>query len=229
MVDPSKNPKDLNKREKAYQELRRLLVLQQIPAGQRLREAYWTKRLGVNRSALREALVRLEADGLIESGPKKGYFVPTWTPKDLLDALSVRIALESAAIETICQRGLNTPEKLKPLTDACDLLEGLVGKHYPLSSAEADSRFHEMLVRASLNPRLSNAYKQSPLPILSLEALAGQDGSDRDQAILNEHRALVHSLLTGDISKAKALLQQHLSHTPAAASGPPAKSDGPPR
>lgn len=224
MAQPGEHQESQNKRDKAYQELRRLLLLQQLPAGYRLREAEWSRRLGVNRSALREALVRLEADGLIQSGPKKGYFVPAWTPKDLLDALTVRVALENAAIEAICQRGLNTPENLKPLSEACDLLEGLVGKHYPLSSTEADSRFHEMLVRASLNPRLSTAYQHSPWPLLPLDALAGPDGPEREKAILTEHRALVRSILEGDVSQAKALLRQHLKRAPGADSGPPKTS-----
>lgn len=228
MAEPGKNPECPNKREKAYQELRRLLLLQHLPAGHRLREAEWARRLGVNRSALREALVRLEADGLIQLGAKRGYFVPGWTAKDLHDAMAVRMALETAAIETICQRSLNTPENLKPLAEACDLLEGLIGKHYPLTSTEADSRFHEMLVRASLNPRLHTAYHHSPWPLLPPGAHPDQDGTERERAILNEHRELVRTLLTGDVPEAKALLRHHLSRLTAPASTSPAASELPP-
>ncbi len=63
-------------REQAYHRLRRLLILQQIPEGQRLRETEWAERLGVNRTALREAFARLEAEGFIELGAKTGYFIP---------------------------------------------------------------------------------------------------------------------------------------------------------
>ena len=69
-------------REQANNRLRRLLILEQIPEGQRLREAEWAERLNVNRTALREAFARLEAEGFIERGPKTGYFVPTLTNKD---------------------------------------------------------------------------------------------------------------------------------------------------
>ena len=98
-----------SKREVAYERLRRILILQQVPEGVRLRESEWTKRLNVNRSALREAFARLEAEGLIETGDKTGYFVPVLVMEDMMEVVVVRIALEGAAIELICEAGLNTP------------------------------------------------------------------------------------------------------------------------
>ena len=68
-----------SQREQAYHQLRELLILQQLTKGARLSESEWTDRLNVNRSALREAFVRLEAEGLIEAGPKSGYVVPALT------------------------------------------------------------------------------------------------------------------------------------------------------
>src|SRR3954470_24302153 len=91
-----------SKREQAYRGLRRLLVLQQLQPGQRLREPEWAQRLGVHRSALREAFARLEAEGLIERGPQTGYFVPRLDAADLVEITKLRVALECLAIDEIC-------------------------------------------------------------------------------------------------------------------------------
>src|SRR6186713_1785708 len=93
---PSRSMRDL-----AYQGLRRLLVLQRIPAGERLREPQWAEELGVNRMALREAFARLEAEGLIEKGERTGYFVPVLTDGDLDEIKYARVVLECAAIDLI--------------------------------------------------------------------------------------------------------------------------------
>src|SRR3970040_6845 len=92
-----------HQRDQAYFRFRRLLILQQVSQGERLREADWADRLGVNRTALREAFARLEAEGLIEKGPKTGYFAPKLTPEDILEIVEVRVMLEGGAIERICR------------------------------------------------------------------------------------------------------------------------------
>src|SRR5436305_1229287 len=93
-----------SQREQAYRALRRLLVLQQIESGNRLREPEWAERLGVHRSALREAFARLAAEGLIERGTQTGYFVPKLTPEDLIEVTKLRLVLECLAIDEVCQR-----------------------------------------------------------------------------------------------------------------------------
>src|SRR5215204_3438387 len=92
----------LSQRDQAYTALKKLLILQQIPEGERLREPRWADELRVNRMALREAFARLEAEGLIEKGDRTGYFVPVLSERDLREILRVRVVLENGAIEQIC-------------------------------------------------------------------------------------------------------------------------------
>jgi len=198
------------KREQAYNQLRRLLILQQIPEGTRLTESEWIHRLGVNRTALREAFARLQAEGLIELGPKTGYFVPTLTINDINEMIAVRFALESIAIEIICKSGENTPEHLKRMQDSCDLLERLVVEDYELSTVEADLRFHEALIQATDNKRLAIAYRNSPLLILHPDITYGPRWANRVRQTLDEHRALLVAILNGDVHRARELLRSHL-------------------
>jgi len=200
-----------SKRDQAYDKLRRLLILQQIPGGQRLREAEWADRLNVNRSALREAFARLAAEGLIELGPKTGYFVPTLSPEDIREVTAVRIALEAAAIDILCENGLNTLQHLQSMREACDLLGQMVDRDYHLSVVEADRRFHDELIQATHNQRLAIAYRHAPLPILHPDVLAGHEWSNNVRRTHMEHQQILYDILQGHAHAAKEVLRDHLT------------------
>ncbi len=202
---------DTSKREQAYCQLRRLLILQQIPEGSRLREAEWTERFNVNRSALREALARLEAEGLVEMGPKTGYFVPALTKDDIREILTVRVLLEGGAIEMICAAGLNTTKHLKGMRQAIEQLERLVQDNYMLGAVEADWRFHESLIMAANNKRLAISYRHSPLLIIHPEVLAGKEWEATMQRTLEEHAGILNAVLDGRVAEAKAILNRHVT------------------
>ena len=203
------HPENGSLREKAYHRLRQFLILQQVSPGQRLREAEWADRLEVNRTALREAFARLEAEGLIEKGPKSGYFVPTLSRLDIYEVIKVRIILEGGAIEEIIARGWNTPEHLKVMQEACDQLKWLVRKDYVLGVVEADRRFHESLIAAAGNRRLSMLYQRAPLPMIH-EVISGEQWMARTQLTLEEHLAILAAMLEGDVQEARRQLGIHL-------------------
>lgn len=197
-------------RDAAYNQLRRHLILQQIPPGSRLAEVEWAGRLGVNRTALREAFARLEAEGLIRRGEKTGYVVPVLTKQDEFNILLVRLALEGCAIDVICTTGLNTPSRLEKLSTACSLLEQLVDEEYQLSTVEADWRFHESLIEAAGNEPLTIAYRHAPVPILHAAIRGGPDWVRREERSIKEHRDVLGAILRGDPEEAKRILRQHL-------------------
>lgn len=198
-------------REQAYHRLRRLLILEQIAEGQRLREAEWAQRLRVNRTALREAFARLEAEGFIERGPKTGYFVPVLTNKDIQEIIEVRIMLEGGAIERLVILGLNTAAHLSPMREACDQLERLIREDYVLGVAEADRRFHESLIHSARNRRLSMLYQRAPLPIIHPEIISGAKWAARVQKTHEEHCAILDAVLAGDVTAGKEQLRIHLN------------------
>ncbi|HSW44006.1 MAG TPA: GntR family transcriptional regulator [Phycisphaerae bacterium] len=201
----------ISQREQAYQRLRRLLVLQQIPEGRRLRETVWSTKLKVNRAALREAFARLEAEGFVERGPKTGYFVPEIASEDLTEVVEVRVMLEGGAIERIIQKGLNTRGQLQLTIEACDQLERLMNEDYLLGVAEADRRFHEALIDAARNRRLAILYQRAPLPIIHPVLISGSQWTARVEQTLKEHRAIIDAVLEGDTAKALKVLREHLN------------------
>ncbi|MCC6424920.1 MAG: GntR family transcriptional regulator [Phycisphaerales bacterium] len=202
----------LAQREQAHRELRRLLLLQKISPGRRLGEPAWAKRLGVNRTALREAFARLEAEGLIEKGPQTGYFVPVLSEGDIREILQTRLVVEVAAMEILLASRKNTPQHLKPLRHACDDLERFLERGYSLGFSEADRRFHESLVEVAGNQRLRMIYQRAPLPMIHDEVVRSEHWLNEGYATLRDHREILSHLVGGDIEAAKTILREHLTY-----------------
>jgi DNA-binding GntR family transcriptional regulator len=211
MPKTAANNGSANQREQAYKALRRLLILQQAEPGQRLREPQWAERLGVHRSALREAFARLEAEGLVERGAQTGYFVPQLTESDLAEVMKLRVVLECLAIDEICAQ---PRANLSAMRQATDEFARFHGGGYSLGVLEADRRFHEALIDAAQMRRLSMLYHRAPLPLIHGATQNEQVWNDACARTLGEHRQIVAALAERDAEKAKRVLRAHLTHRP---------------
>lgn len=200
-----------SQREHAYRSLRRLLVLQQVEPGQRLREPHWAERLGVHRTALREAFARLEAEGMIERGEQTGYFVPRLTVADYAEIAKLRLALECLAIEEVCAAA--APD-LEAMERACDTFASLMEGGYSLGAIEADRRFHEALIDAAQMRRLAGLYQRASLPLIQGDSEDPARWREACQRTLDEHRKVLSALAARDAAEAKAVLRTHLTHVP---------------
>ncbi len=201
-----------SQRETAYRSLRRMLILQQLPSGERLREPEWARQLGVHRTALREAFARLHAEGMLERGPTTGYFVPEVTLEDLNEIMKIRLALECLAIEQIGEVDQKTLESFAiALERTCAQLEQFIADQYPLGVIEADRRFHETLIDAAGMKRLSLLYQRAPLPMVHRQVINEADWRQRCGVTLDEHRRIVQALRRGNRSEAQSILRTHLS------------------
>jgi DNA-binding GntR family transcriptional regulator len=195
-------------REQAYLGLRRMLILQQIRPGERLREPEWAGRLGVHRSALREAFARLEAEGWIERGTQTGYFVPALSEQDLAEIAKLRVTLECLAVDEICKR--DPPPRLHELERACDEFAQFIQGAYSLGAIEADRRFHECLVNAPGLRRLSDLYRRAPLPMIHQTTIDKSVWQHECNRTLAEHRAILAALIAQDAHTAKTVLRRHV-------------------
>ena len=178
---------------------------------ERLREPIWSTRLGVNRTALREAFARLEAEGWLAKGERTGYCVPNLSKEDISEILIVRTSLECCAIEQLCKKGLNTPKKLQPIKDACDQLADMIKNNYLLGASEADRRFHDYLIASTGNERLKAVYYRAPLPLIHDEIADSQYWEEECQITLDEHRQIYQAILDNQPAEAIKILRHHLS------------------
>jgi len=194
-----------------YQQLRRMVLLGQIPAGERFREVEWAAKLGVHRSALREALSGLAHEGLIRRGEKGGFFAPLYEQRDLDEVLEVRAILEAGAIRLIAAR---PPAEVpfQRLIDACDMMQQLLDSDLELGFAEADRRFHQILIELTDNQKLISIYQRAPLPITPSRLIDAQRRRQGALQTIAEHRQITQLLMDRQSDAAIELLQRHLQH-----------------
>ena len=103
-------------RDVVFNTLRKAILKGELKPGERLMEIALAERLGVSRTPVREAMRKLELEGLVVMIPRRGAQVANITEKDLNDVLEVRIALENLSIENACMR--MTEEQLEELWNA---------------------------------------------------------------------------------------------------------------
>ena len=139
-------------RDVVFNTLRQAILKGELKPGERLMEIALAERLGVSRTPIREAMRKLEQEGLVVMIPRRGAQVANITEKDLNDVLEVRIALENVAIEKACAR--MTEEEMRRLWLAAKEFEHTIAEGNLVKLAEADVAFHEVIYQASDNKRL---------------------------------------------------------------------------
>ncbi|MBN1943017.1 MAG: GntR family transcriptional regulator [Phycisphaerae bacterium] len=196
-------------RDECYASLRRALLHGLTVPGQRLTESLWAEKLGVTRGSLREAMSMLLHEGLLTRGKRGGFFAPAMTRHDYQNVLEVRFALESGALRLMALKRL-PPNNLARLRETCDVMEQMLRENLELGFAEADRRFHALLVEAGQNERLENVYSRAPLPLMSSPESNRERRREKLRRTLDEHRRLCDLLEKGNIPEACELLERHL-------------------
>lgn len=193
--------------EAAYQEIRRRILIGQQEPNARLKEDEWAKKLSVSRMAIRESLTRLLGEGLVESGEKGGYFIAEMSVEDIKNIRELREILESAALKLAI--GRISAQQIDELYQICEDFKSLVEKGYIMGACEADIKFHEMLVKASGNPRLLRAYKNSHIPLFHQKLGKTKAYLEDYDLTYKEHLSIVNSIKEQNLSTASEILIMH--------------------
>jgi DNA-binding GntR family transcriptional regulator len=193
---------------KAYVELRRKILSNQLLSGMRLKEDYLAKKMDVNRMAVREALTRLLGEKLIVNGKKGGYFVKSMTADDIREIRELREILELGALRLVFQK--NDKHHIEKLEEICDDFTTMVQRKYFDGACEADVRFHETLIEFSGNKKLKDAYQISNIPLFHQKLGKTQIHLEDYELTDSEHRQIVHALKKKDLKLAEEALVKHL-------------------
>lgn len=196
-------------RDVVFQTLRQAILKGELKPGERLMEIALSQRLGVSRTPIREALRKLELEGLVVMIPRRGAQVANITEKDLNDVLEVRLALESLAIEKSCAR--ITEEVLEQLTQAERTFEGMIPSGDLVKLAEADEAFHEIINQASGNVRLIQVLNnlREQMYRYRLEYLKEEDSRKQ---LVEEHREMIKALRASDMAGARQIAYCHVEN-----------------
>lgn len=194
-------------RDVVFQTLRQAILRGELEPGERLMEIHLAERLGVSRTPIREAIRKLELEGLVVMIPRRGAVVASITEKDLKDVLEVRQTLERLAVEVACER--ITPELLAELKKAAEEFQRLKESDDVTELAAADVHFHEIIYEATGNARLINILSnlREQMYRYRLEYLKGKGNHER---LCKEHQQIYNSIKNGDKDGVKAAIHEHI-------------------
>ena len=130
-------------RDVVFKTLRQAILKGELEPGERLMEIQLAERLGVSRTPIREAIRKLELEGLVLMIPRKGAEVAKISENNLRDVLEVRRSLEELAIDLACQR--ITEEELAQLNKAEVDFKAAIENGDAMQIAQTDENFHEII------------------------------------------------------------------------------------
>ena len=187
-------------------QIRDLIITGKLALGEQLSENTLAEQLGVSRTPVREAFLRLESEGLVEGRPQRGTFVFQYDATELREILELREVLEAGALRIALGRdGAGLGAALTVHLDA--------GEHAlqlgPADYQAVDTAFHETLVRAADNGELLDAY----IRIASrVRAIRYRNTRTIEQIASSQtaHREIVVAILAGAADLAESSLRHHV-------------------
>src|SRR5690606_27514096 len=140
--------------DEAYARLKQEILDTRLPPGLQATEPEFALRLGMSRTPVREALIRLEAEGLVQVIPRRGARVLPISPEDMREIYAILVALEPEAAAGIVEAGVEA-EQLAGLEGATRRMEQALERDDLEAWAEADDAFHLEILRLCRNRRMS--------------------------------------------------------------------------
>jgi DNA-binding GntR family transcriptional regulator len=192
--------------ERAYREIRTLIVTLELAPGSVISETDLQERLGMGRTPIREALRSLADERLIEVYPRRGMFVTGVDARDLSALSEVREILEPQAARIAAQR--HTDADAQQMRELLAAIDDLVPDQRAL--IELDQRIHQVVYRGTQNPFLIAALDEHYMHALRIWFMALDRITDLAQAI-REHRAILEAILLGDPERSAQAMSRHVA------------------
>ena len=196
-------------RDVVFQTLRQAILRGELKPGERLMEIHLAQKLGVSRTPVREAIRKLELEGLVLMIPRKGAIVAEITVQDLEDVLEVRMALEELAVKIACKR--ITQEQLEEIKRrSAEFCKTLYGDDVA-ACAQADMAFHDAIYEATGNRRLVQILNnlREQMYRYRMEYLK-EPGTHK--LLLKEHEAIYSALKKHDKAEAGSAIRIHIEN-----------------
>jgi DNA-binding GntR family transcriptional regulator len=205
-AEPQTAGQPLSLAERAYDEIRRMIIRLDLAPGDVVREAELQTRLDMSRTPIREALQRLARDHFVTVIPRRGMFVSAINVDELSMLYETRAILEPYAARLATKRGTSGDwEEM-----AAVLAETAEPGRQPAELIELDRRCHEIIWRAAgnrfLTTTLDTLYAQSD----RLWHMYLADVADMGEAV-DEHAAIHHALVAGDADLVAELIETHVN------------------
>ncbi len=194
---------------RVFDRLRERILDGELATGQGLIEAKLSQEYGVSRTPVRDAVHRLELEGLVKIVPNKGAIVCGLSDRDILDIYQIRMKLEAMAA-CLAAQNINE-EALMQLKESVELLEFYIIKGNSVGLGLCDSKFHRIIYEASKSRPLASTLKN----LHSYSRRAGKESfriEGRPEKVLTEHRLIYEAIEKRDQEKAQQLAQVHIEN-----------------
>jgi len=195
---------------KIFHILREDILNGKYAEGEKLVEAKLAEDLGVSRTPVREALKQLELDGIVENIPNRGVIVLGISKQDIEDIFEIRAAIEGISAKWAVDRMTN--EELASLKDVYELMEFYTFKNDVEKFAELNTRFHEIIYRATKSRYLEQVLKDFQYYMKKTRRRSLQvEGRIHDS--LSEHKEVLDAFLAHDKEWAERALTIHVRNS----------------
>ena len=197
-------------RDVVFNTLRQAILTGELKPGERLMEIHLANKLGVSRTPIREAIRKLELEGLVHIIPNKGAFVEGVTLQDVKDIYEIRTLLEGLCARWAAER--ITQEQLEELEEIVFLSDFHYSKENWDQILELDNRFHEMVYEACASKELTRVLRDYHHYLQRIRRITLEEKA-RAHASINEHRAIAEALKARDARTAEECARLHIRNT----------------
>jgi DNA-binding GntR family transcriptional regulator len=205
---PMNAPPHRTLREHLYEEIVRMIVSGELPSGSEIEEKVLTKRLQVSRTPFREALGTLAKEGLIEIRPYRGFYVRSFSRKEIDDFYELRKVLECFAVRlAVPQMSDRHIEHLGQFLSAA--IEALRRDDLAVYGQQ-DRRFHETIAELSGNQALVEMLRRLALQIHIGRSIANEDSALAERAA-QERSDILAAFYARDVDAAEKLMRVHIA------------------
>lgn len=203
----------LSGRDKAYNYVRDQVLSSPAAIGTFLNEQELATMIGVSRTPVREALLLLQAEGLVEMVPKRGAHVPPMSGRQISELMTLRGVLEQHAASTAI-RAASAP--VASMREVLAEQVRLAEERTEVSAKafiDLDGAFHQTLVDSAGSELLSRTYAGLRARQLRVGLTALFSAEDRQRNVCSEHEAIVEALEAGDEDSVRGAIEDHLEVT----------------
>ena len=196
-------------RDVVFNTLRRAIITGEFAPGERLMEISLANRLGVSRTPVREAIRKLELEGLVIMIPRKGAQVAKITEKSLRVVIEIRCVLEEFAASLACER--ITEEGKEKLKEAHRQFVEAAQTNDIIDIVEKDEQFHDAIFQATCNDRLITIINNLREQFYRYRMEYVKD-IEQHSVLVTEHEQLLHAIFNQDSETAKQIMRTHLKN-----------------
>lgn len=197
-----------NLRDQTYDIIKNMIILREIKPGKKINEEHIAKEIQVSRTPIREALCRLENEGIVTIIPRRGAFVSDLTENNVREILLIREVLEGLVVRLAVEN--MDAKTLQKLRKAIEKVSSIPQKDRDLINyTRSEVDFHSILLSASNNQMLKNMMEMvnAHLQIIRLRTVVIPE---RAQKTVTEHQQILKAIEKGDADSAEDLMRKHV-------------------